>query len=150
MNLRTKIFKDLIEEQLASIPDITFRRLFSGFGIYSGETIFGLIHGEELYFHTDDESRTRYKQCGSTFFTGPGSKKPGKYQVKPVAVPLDDHTGIGGSWLAYNMLFGAKRACGQKNEICTGGSNGVDRGLERDGRASRSAIEREPHHQKLS
>jgi DNA transformation protein len=85
MNLRTKIFKDLIEEQLASIPDITFRRLFSGFGIYSGEAIFGLIHGEKLYFHTEDESRTRYKKCGSTFFIAPGSKKPLKnyYEVPP-------------------------------------------------------------------
>jgi DNA transformation protein len=88
MNLRTKIFKDLIEEQLASIPDITFRRLFSGFGIYSGETIFGLIHGEKLYFHTDDGSRTRYKQCGSTFFTAPGIKKPLKnyYEVPPAII----------------------------------------------------------------
>jgi DNA transformation protein and related proteins len=88
MNLQTKIFKDLIEEQLASIPDITFRRLFSGFGIYSGEAIFGLIHGEKLYFHTDDESRTRYKKCGSTFFTAPGSKKPLKnyYEVPPAII----------------------------------------------------------------
>jgi DNA transformation protein and related proteins len=85
MNLRTKIFKDLIEEQLASIPAINFRRLFSGFGIYCDQTIFGLIHGENLYFHTDDESRQRYKKCGSTFFTAPGSKKPLKnyYEVPP-------------------------------------------------------------------
>ena len=87
MNLRTKIFKDLIEEQLGSIPDITFRRLFSGFGVYSGETIFGLIHGEKLYFHTDDESRAQYKKCGSTFFTAPGSKKPLKnYYEIPSAI----------------------------------------------------------------
>ena len=88
MNLRTKIFKDLIEEQLASIPDIIFRRLFSGFGIYSGEAIFGLIHGEKLYFHSDDESRTRYKKCGPTFFIAPGSKKPLKnyYEVPPALI----------------------------------------------------------------
>jgi DNA transformation protein len=88
MNLRTNIFKDLIEEQLASIPDITFRRLFSGFGIYSSETIFGLIHDEKLYFYTDNESRTRYKKCGSTFFTAPGSKKPLKnyYEVPPAII----------------------------------------------------------------
>ena len=88
MNLRTKIFKGLIEEQLASIPDITFRRLFSGCGIYSAEAIFGLIHGEKLYFHTDDESRARYKKCGSTFFTAPGSKKPLKnyYEVPPAII----------------------------------------------------------------
>jgi DNA transformation protein and related proteins len=88
MNLRTKIFKDLIEEQLASIPDITFRRLLSGFGIYSGETIFGLIHGERLYFHTDDESRGRYQKCGSTFFTAPVSKKPLRnyYEVPPAII----------------------------------------------------------------
>jgi DNA transformation protein len=88
MNLRTKIFKDLVEEQLASIPDITFRRLFSGVGIFSGETIFGLIHGERLYFHTDDESRRRYQKCGSTFFTAPGSKKPLRnyYELPPAII----------------------------------------------------------------
>jgi DNA transformation protein len=85
---RTKIFEDLIEEQLASIPDITFRRLFSGLGIYSGEAIFGLIHGEKLYFYADDKSRTRYKKYGSTFFTAPGSKKPFKnyYEVPPAII----------------------------------------------------------------
>jgi DNA transformation protein len=83
-----KFSKDLIEEHLTSIPDITFRRLFSGFGIYSGETIFGLIHGEKLYFHTDDESRTRYQKCGSTFFRALGSKKPLKnyYEVPPAII----------------------------------------------------------------
>ena len=94
MNLRTKIFKDLIEEQLASIPDITFRRLFSGFGIYSGEAIFGLIHGDKLYFHTEDESRTRYKKCGSTFFIAPGSKKPLKnyYEIPTLHHRTEERT----------------------------------------------------------
>jgi DNA transformation protein and related proteins len=87
MDLKTRRFQELIEEQLLSLADLDFRRLFSGFGLYAGDTVFGLIHGEKLYFYTNDVTRVKYQKFQRTFFTTPGSKKAMKrYWEVPASV----------------------------------------------------------------
>jgi DNA transformation protein len=78
-------FQKLIEYQLESIPGLAFRRMFGGFGIYSGEIFFGIIHAGRLYFHVNENTRARYENCDMTYFTAPGGKKALKYYYE---VPL--------------------------------------------------------------
>jgi DNA transformation protein and related proteins len=87
MNLKTRRFQELIEEQVLSFSDLSFRRLFSGFGLYAGDSVFGLIHGEKLYFYTNDVTRLKYQKFQGTFFATPGSKKAMKrYWEVPASV----------------------------------------------------------------
>jgi DNA transformation protein and related proteins len=87
MDLKTRRFQELIEEQLLSLAGLSFRRLFSGFGLYADDTVFGLIHGEKLYFYTNDVSRVKYEKFRRTVFTPPGSKKAMKrYWEVPASI----------------------------------------------------------------
>ena len=87
MDLKTRRFQELIEEQLFTLAGLDFRRLFSGFGLYADDTVFGLIHDEKLYFYTNDVTRVKYQKFQRTFFTTPRSKKAMKrYWEVPVFV----------------------------------------------------------------
>jgi DNA transformation protein and related proteins len=93
MNLKTRRFQELIEEQLLSLSDLSFRRLFSGFGLSAGDTVFGLIHGEKLYFYTNDATRLKYQKFQCTSFTTPRSKKAMKrYWEVPASVIENQRT----------------------------------------------------------
>lgn len=83
--MKANSFQEFVADQLEDIPGFKFRRMFSGFGIYSDEVFFGIINGERLYFHINDQSKKRYEDAGMTFFTAPGSKKPLRlyYEVPP-------------------------------------------------------------------
>jgi DNA transformation protein len=61
--------------------------LFSGFGLYADDAVFGLIHSEKLYFYTSDATRIKYQKFQLTFFTTPKSEKAMKrYWEVPVSV----------------------------------------------------------------
>ena len=59
----------ILDEVLTDIPGITFRGMFSGFGLYKNGVIFGMILGTQLYFKTDEETRKDYEARGSTQFS---------------------------------------------------------------------------------
>ncbi|MBV9273299.1 MAG: TfoX/Sxy family protein [Verrucomicrobia bacterium] len=87
MDLKTRRFQELIEEQLLSLAGLSFRRLFSGFGLYADDIVFGLIHGEKLYFYTNDVTRLKYQKLRCTVFSTPGSKKAMKrYWEVPASI----------------------------------------------------------------
>jgi DNA transformation protein len=87
MKPKINAFQKFVEDQLEGIPELVFRRMFGGFGVYAGGTFFGIIHRERLYFHTNDATRARYESCGQTFFTAPGSKKAlKKYYEVPLSI----------------------------------------------------------------
>jgi len=88
--MKSSAFRSFIEEQLADIPALKVRHMFSGFGIYSGEVFFGIIHQETLYFRANDRTKKRYEDAGTTFFTAPGSKKALKNYYE-VPLPVLEH-----------------------------------------------------------
>lgn len=55
---------------------VRFKPMFGGYGLYCEEVFFGIIHGEKLYLHTNDESREHYEKAGMTCFITPARKKP--------------------------------------------------------------------------
>lgn len=44
------------------------RRMFSGFGLFRGDLMFGLVLGDTAYFKVDDGSRAEYEAAGSEPF----------------------------------------------------------------------------------
>lgn len=83
-------FKDFILDQLHSLEAITCRRMFGGHGLYMGPTFFGIIHNDQLYFRTDDDTRKPYLERGMGPFQ-PNKKQTLKnYYEVPVEV-IEDH-----------------------------------------------------------
>lgn len=74
MNPNSVTFKNLIVQQLETMPELRCRSMFGGYGLYAGERFFGIIHGERLYFHTNDESRKSYEAAGMGCFITPGKR----------------------------------------------------------------------------
>lgn len=82
-------FKDFVSDQLSDIPNIRARRMFSGFGLYAGDTFFAIISDDVLYFKTDPETRQRYIAVGSDCFH-PSEKQVLKNYYEVLADILED------------------------------------------------------------
>lgn len=62
---RDSKYKDyIVEDVLGHIPGITAKAMFSGWGIYLGGLIVGIIADGELYFKADSQTVVRYKSLG--------------------------------------------------------------------------------------
>jgi DNA transformation protein and related proteins len=48
---------------------VAARRMFSGYGIYRGDLMFGLVIDDTLYFKTDGDNRGDYEAAGMTPFS---------------------------------------------------------------------------------
>jgi DNA transformation protein len=59
----------LLHEQLEPLGGITFRRMFSGAGVYCDGVIFGLILRDALHFKVDDGNRAAYEAEGMEPFS---------------------------------------------------------------------------------
>jgi len=59
----------LLQEQLEPLGRITFRRMFSGAGVYCDGVIFGLILRDTLHFKVDDGNRAAYAAEGMEPFS---------------------------------------------------------------------------------
>lgn len=68
-------FADYVVDLLAPLDRISARRMFSGYGIFSGERMFALIAGQTLYFKTDNASRRHFEQAGSQPFVYTSRKR---------------------------------------------------------------------------
>ena len=78
-------FLTFVLEQLDSLRELSHRRMFGGVGLYSGESFFGVIDNDTLFFKVDDETRAKYKKRKMPAFAPMPGKPPmeGYYQVPP-------------------------------------------------------------------
>ena len=90
MNPKNDSFCDFVVEQLERLPDFHFRRMFGGFGLYSGRQFFGIIYQRRLYFLTGDDTRPAYTAAGMGFFQ-PNPKQSLKNYYEVPADILEDH-----------------------------------------------------------
>jgi DNA transformation protein len=83
-------FIEFVLGQLEGVRDVTYRRMFGGVGLYSGDTFFAVMDNDTLFFKVDDGTRPRYEACGMPPFAPMVDKPPmrGYYQV-PLSV-LED------------------------------------------------------------
>lgn len=47
---------DFLKELCEPLGDVRFRRMFGGWGLFTGEAMFGLVAGDTLYFKADAET----------------------------------------------------------------------------------------------
>ncbi|HEX9662859.1 MAG TPA: TfoX/Sxy family protein [Candidatus Binatia bacterium] len=82
-------FKDFVLDQLRDLDDVEARRMFGGYGLYQGETFFGIVHKGRLYFKIDETTVKEYRKRKMKVFR-PNAKQTLKsyYQV-PVEVIED-------------------------------------------------------------
>ena len=64
----TQDYLNYVLEQLAGLGDVTSRRMFGGWGLYSDEVFFGIISDDTLYFKVDDSNRKDYESRGMSPF----------------------------------------------------------------------------------
>ena len=63
--MRDETFSRFVPDQLDGMNDVHARPMFGGFGLYRGETFFGLISSNgRLYFKTDSVTREEYVAQG--------------------------------------------------------------------------------------
>jgi len=77
-------FKDFVLDQLAGLPGLSPRAMFGAYGLYLGDSFFGILSEGRLYFKTDATSREPYLELGMGPFQ-PNEKQTLKnyYEVPP-------------------------------------------------------------------
>ncbi len=68
---------EFVLDQMASLPEVTSRRMFGGHGLYLGEEFFGMVWRGRVWFRTDARSRPEYRALGAVPipFGDPGGEK---------------------------------------------------------------------------
>lgn len=69
MARNTGYLQYIIEEVLGEIDGVTSKGMFGGYGIYKHGVIFAMIIQDQLYFKTDEHTRTEYENRGSSPFS---------------------------------------------------------------------------------
>ncbi len=79
--------EDQILERLATLGDITARPMFGGQGLYWGETIFGIVYRDKLYFKVGEDTKPDYLARGMEPFR-PNERQTLKfyYEVPPEVI----------------------------------------------------------------
>jgi DNA transformation protein len=81
--------REWLEGTLGALPEFSVRRLFGGAGLYSEDTVFGLLHRSRLYFKVDDATRPDFVARGSEVFEPREGVSLSSYQEVPADI-LDD------------------------------------------------------------
>jgi len=101
-------------EQLAGVRELSHRRMFGGVGLYSGESFFGVLDNDTLFFKVDDKTRPKYRKRRMPAFAPIPGKPPmeGYYQVPPTV--LEDVDAMRG-W-AQEAIGVSRRAPARKRK----------------------------------
>jgi DNA transformation protein and related proteins len=78
-----------LEQLLSFLPDLSVRRMFGGSGVYSEDTMFGILYERRLYLKTDERTRVRFVELGSEALRVRSGTVPTSYYEVPAEV-LDD------------------------------------------------------------
>ena len=69
----------MVNDLLSGFDGVRSRRMFGGYGIFQGDTMFGLIAEDELYYKVSDLNRRDFEKRGS---------KPFRYTSRGKSVAL--------------------------------------------------------------
>lgn len=87
--MKSDSFKDFVMDQLCELRGVACRAMFGGYGLYQGESFFGIIHKGRLYFKIDQRTRPAYTAKGMKAFK-PNAKQTLKtYYEVPVDIIED-------------------------------------------------------------
>jgi DNA transformation protein len=79
-------FTDFVLDQLRELPDVTNKAMFGGYGLYQGDTFFGIIHKGRLYFKTNSVTQPAYASRGMQPFRPSARHTLKRYYEVPVDI----------------------------------------------------------------
>ena len=85
-------YTEYVLELLAPIGQIHATQFFGGVGVYYGSDQFAMMIGNNLYFVTDENTRTKYEQAGMqpfSYMTNKGRVLVRRYYELPEVVLTD-------------------------------------------------------------
>ena len=82
-------FKDFVLDQLRHVTQLLCKAMFGGYGLYQGETFFGIIHKGRLYLKTSGATQPAYVARGMQPFRPNGKQLLKQYYEVPVDI-LED------------------------------------------------------------
>jgi DNA transformation protein and related proteins len=86
-------FRAFAVDQLSSIDDLIARPMFGGFGLYAGDTFFGILAADVLYLKVDDSNRGDYEKVKAQPFTPfANGRMSMSYYAVPVTILESSHT----------------------------------------------------------
>ena len=85
----TDSFRDFVLEQLASLDGLRCRKMFGGYGLYSGEQFFGIVYDGRLYFKTYPGTLPDYLSHHAAVFAPTEKQVLKNYREVPVDI-LED------------------------------------------------------------
>ncbi len=93
--MKDESFPEFVEDQLQRLDGVSFRSMFGGYGLYQRDVFFGIIYRGRLYFRTNAESCTAYKERGmKPFRPNPKAKQTlHSYYEVPVEI-LEDRDSL--------------------------------------------------------
>jgi DNA transformation protein len=83
---RSDSFKDFVLDQLSSMPDLSGRVMFGGYGLYHRDRFFGIIHKGRLFFKTHDLTQPLYRSRGMQPFRPSARHTLARYYEVPLDV----------------------------------------------------------------
>jgi DNA transformation protein len=89
--VRRDSMQEWLEDSLQSLPEIHVRRMFGGAGIYSEDTMFGILYSGRIYLKTNDDTRAAYADYGMVpFRVRSGTVLTSYYGVPPDILDDDE------------------------------------------------------------
>lgn len=82
-------FRDFVLEQLAALDGLRCKRMFGGYGLYSGEAFFGIVFDGRLYFKTYPDTLAEYLEQHASVFAPSEKQILKNYREVPVDI-LED------------------------------------------------------------
>ena len=89
MSYSSEDYKNYILDQMHYLDDVSVRRMFGGYGFYLNGKFFAILSGDQLYFKTNKETKTRYEKYSSKPFQPSQKQKLKNYYEVPVEIIED-------------------------------------------------------------
>ena len=87
--MSTDSFRDFVLEQLSALENLRYKRMFGGYGLYSGETFFGIVSDGRLYFKTHPDTLPDFLEFDAAVFAPSKKQILKNYREVPVDI-LED------------------------------------------------------------
>jgi len=103
-------FIDYVQDQLRRWAPVSARRMFSGHGLFRGDTMFALLIRETLYFRTDEVNRGEYEAAGMNPFTYRRGGRAVALAYHEVPVDILDESDLLAGWAERAYAAAVRRA----------------------------------------
>jgi len=82
-------FLEFVIEQLSFVENIRYRRMFSGYGMYSNNIFFGMVSKGSFYIKTNTVTSAKYRNWGMKIFAPTKNTVLKNYYEVPIEIIED-------------------------------------------------------------